>query len=271
MKNNQKLINEINNIHSTKNLNKNTILKFYMYERFIERLSLSEYKNNFIIKGGFYLSSILGLHTRTTKDIDTCLKGKTLTKENLYKIMKEITNIPLEDNAQINISKINPIKIKDIYNGFLNILNIKDKISIDVATGDKITPKEIKYKYTTIFEDKTIELIAYNLETLLAEKIHSILSKGETTSRMKDFYDIYLIKKMLWSRIDKIILKKAIINTFKHRNDINILNQNKKIIKTLKDSPILKAYWQGYKKKNNLKIEYSQTIKSLEEINEFII
>lgn len=273
MKNNQLVINKINKLYQKTNIDKNIILKFYIYERFLERLSLSRYKDNFILKGGFYLSSILGLNTRTTKDIDTCLKGQTLSKDNLLKIITEIINIDLDDNVIISLNKIEPIKVNDIYNGYsvivdIKILNIKDKIYIDVATGDKVTPKEVVYKYKTLIDNKEINLLAYNLETVIAEKLHSILSKGETTSRMKDYYDIYLIKNLLWDKVNINLLREAIINTFEFRCSLEIFNQASEIIENLEDSVILKNYWISYQRKNNINVLYKQTILDLKEIIE---
>ncbi len=219
--NNQALIDKIKNKNKETGIDKGVLLRFYMYEKFIERLSYSCYKDNFVLKGGFYLSSILGLNNRMTKDIDACLKGQELTKGKIRDIVSHIISIDLNDNISYNIKEIEPIIAENVTGGFritllVKINNIKDKFHFDVAPKDVITPKEIKYKYKSVIENKEITVWAYNLETVIAEKLHSILTKQELNSRMKDYYDIYLIKTLNWKFIDKNILRKAIkINYFK--------------------------------------------------------
>lgn len=246
-----KLKQKIKNIVSEKEVNYNVVLRMYMYERFIERLSLSKYKDNFIIKGGFYLSTFFGVDKRTTMDIDAAIKGLSFTKRNMEKIIKEIIKIDIGDGAIIELCDISDIRKEDEYGGYRFDLivyfeNIKEKFQIDVATGDPITPSEIEYNYNSVLGDRTIKLWSYNMETVLAEKLETILSRAEINGRTRDYYDIFLIYKLYFKKIDKKNLKNAIINTFKKRKfNYNVLS----VLKTIKESNTLKMRWKAYQKK----------------------
>lgn len=186
-----------------------------MYDRFIERLSVSKYKDNFILKGGFYLSTLFGVENRTTMDIDTAFRNTNFNGETIVKMIKEIVLIEIDDNAKLSYLGISSIRDEDEYGGFrvdiqIKIDNIKEKFHIDIATGDPITPKEINYKYKPIMGDRYVKLWAYNIETVLAEKIETILSRVELNGRMRDFYDIYLIYTKDWSNINLEHFIKAI-------------------------------------------------------------
>ena len=251
-----------------KQVNINTILRLYMYDRFIERLSISRYKDNFILKGGFYLSTLFGVENRATMDIDMPLSKTTFNEENIVKMLKEIFAIDLEDSAELKISNISPIKEEDEYGGYrittiIKINNIKESFHIDIATGDPITPEEIIYSYLPILENKSIKIWAYNIETVLAEKIETIFSRMETNTRTRDYYDIYLIIKMYSNRINANHLKRAVKETFKKRK----YNNDPSIALTyIKNSDILKERWINYSSKNLYAkgIEYDNVIECLE-------
>ena len=251
-----------------KQVNINTILRLYMYDRFIERLSVSRYKDNFILKGGFYLSALFGIENRATMDIDMSLSKTTFNEENIVKMLKEIFAIDLEDSAELKISNISPIKEEDEYGGYrittiIKINNIKESFHIDIATGDPITPEEIIYSYLPILENKSIKIWAYNIETVLAEKIETIFSRMETNTRTRDYYDIYLIIKMYSNRINANHLKRAVKETFKKRK----YNNDPSIALTyIKNSDILKERWINYSSKNLYAkgIEYDNVIECLE-------
>lgn len=193
-----------------------------MYDRFIKRLSVSKYKDNFILKGGFYLSTLFGVENRTTMDIDTALRNVNFNEETIVKMIKEIVSIEIDDNTKLSYLRISPIRDEDEYGGFrvdiqIEIDKIKEKFHIDIATGDPITPKEINYKYKPILGDNYVELWAYNIETVLAEKVETILSRVELNGRMRDFYDVYLIYTKDWDNVNLEHFRNAIEKTFYKR------------------------------------------------------
>ena len=261
---------KLKNISKEKNIDFNTLLRSYMYDRFIERLSISKYKDNFILKGGFYLSTLFGIENRNTMDIDTAFKNADFTKENIVKMIKEIISIDISDNAKISFHGIEEIRDEDEYGGFrinlmVELYEIKEKFHIDIATGDPITPKEISYKYKTLLDNKTLTVWAYNIETLLAEKIETILNRLEVNGRMRDFYDIYLIYTREWKKINKKHLKQAFDNTFKKRQFYGEINTN---LNTIKGSEILRKRWQNYANKYDYakQIKFDEIIKCIENI-----
>lgn len=265
----QSIKDKLKNISKNKNVDFNSVMRFYMYDRFVERLSKSKYKDNFILKGGFYLSNLFGLDNRSTMDIDTAIRKTEFDEENLIKIVKEIIDIDLDDNVKFKIEKIEPIRDEDEYGGLritINFMleNIKDKFHIDLATGDPIYPGPDDYKYESLIENEIYKVWAYNLETVLAEKIETILSKLETSSRMKDYYDIYLIYKFKFDKINKDKFKGAIERTFRKRKFNDNLIRNLNIVK---ESSILKNKWLSYSRKNSYarKIEFEETLKCLEQ------
>lgn len=227
--NSMQLKDKIKKIAKEKNVDFNTLLRLYMYDRFLERLSLSKYKDNFILKGGFYLSTLFGVENRNTMDIDAAFRGSDFTKENIVKMIKTIISIDANDKAKITYLNISSIRDEDEYGGYrvdliIQIENIKEKFHIDIATGDPITPKAIMYKYKPLLEENHINLWAYNIETVLAEKLETVLSRLELNGRMRDYYDIYLIYSRNKESINKDNLRLAIDKTFKKREysgDIN--------------------------------------------------
>ena len=221
IKNAKSLMDKSRNLAATYNITANEVLQNYMFERILERLSISKYKSNFILKGGLLLSSIMGIDTRTTMDMDTCIKGINLTDEQLYKVLKEILNIDVGDNVSFEIKNSEPIREEDDYGGLrYNIIakfdNIKVNLSIDIATGDLITPREIEYDYKMIFEDRSLKIMTYNIESIIAEKFQTVISRGILNSRMKDYYDLYYL--ITYKEFSKENLKNAIIKTFNKRD-----------------------------------------------------
>lgn len=234
-----------------------------MYDRFIERLSVSKYKDNFILKGGFYLSTLFGVENRTTMDIDTAFKNGNFNESTIVKMIKEIVSIELDDNAKLSYLDVSSIRDEDEYGGFrfdilVEIDNIKEKFHLDIATGDQITPFEIEYKYQPILGNSYIKIWAYNIETILSEKIETILSRLEFNGRMRDFYDIYLIYTKDWDNVNLDHFRKAIEKTFTKReyygNPLIALD-------LIMDSNILKKRWKSYQKR----YEYAKDI-NFEEI-----
>ena len=241
-------------IENKYDLNYYEILQRYMFERVLERISLSNYQSNFILKGGLLLSAMFGIDNRMTKDMDATITGIDVTKDRMLKVLNEILIINLNDGVKFDIVGITDIREDDEYGG--NKYHIVGKLQslivnleIDISTGDKVTPRELKYKYPLIFENRTIVINSYNIETILAEKIETVLRRGIFNSRMKDFYDIYYFLTKLRKDIDINILKEAVDNTFTKRNSFEYLNDYEQIIGSIIDNKKIEKLWNIYSNK----------------------
>ena len=248
-------------IEKTHNLNHYEILQRYMFERILERISVSKYQDNFILKGGLLLSAMFGIDNRTTKDMDTTITGIDVSKEKMIKVLNQILSIKLDDGVRFDVIDITDIREEDEYGGNKYHIvgrkdNLKVNLEIDISTGDKVTPRELKFNYPLLFEDKTILINSYNIETILSEKIETILRRGKFNSRMKDFYDVYFFLNNLKNEIDTKILKEAVKNTFTKRDSFEYLNDYEKIILSIKNSERIKKIWQTYSNK----YKYANTI-----------
>lgn len=269
IKNAKSLIDKSRNLAIKNNITTNEVLQNYMFERVLERLSISKYKNNFILKGGLLLSSIMGIDTRTTMDMDTCIKGIILTDEQLYNVLKEILNIDVHDGVKFQIKNSKPIREEDDYGGLkYNLLaildNLRVSLSIDVATGDLITPREIEYDYKMMFEDRNLKIMTYNIESIIAEKFQTVINRGILNSRMKDFYDLYYL--INYKKISKENLKSAIEKTFENRKtDIKSIN---KVICEIEKSEFVKELWINYSNKHQYAndIEFENVINSIKKV-----
>lgn len=247
--------------------------QMFFFEHVLMRLEKSKYRDNIILKGGVLLSSIIGEDLRTTKDIDATLKSLPLNIDSIRNIFEEILSIDIDDNVNFEIVNIKDIRLEDEYGGFrINVKGTFDKIRtnffIEITTGDIITPREIKYKYNSIFEEKRINIMAYTIETIIAEKFESIISKNITTTRAKDFYDLYMLMNNHKNIINNKNLVKAIENTFNKRNtDFNI-NSFKEIVEIMEDSNALKRIFTDYQSKLEYtkEVSFNDTIKAINEI-----
>lgn len=255
------------------NLNYYEILQRYMFERVLERISNSNYRDNFILKGGLLLSAMFGVDNRTTKDMDTTITGIDISKESMIRILNEILNIDLFDGVKFDLVNITDIREDDEYGGNKyhivgRVNNLKVNFEIDISTGDKITPRELKFKYPLLFEERSILISSYTLETILAEKIETILRRGNFNSRMKDYYDVYYFLTKIKDSIDINLLKSAVSNTFDARNSFAYLNDYKQILETIDESERLKKQWiiysSKYKYANNIK--FNDIVSLLREI-----
>lgn len=271
----QAVKDKLRNISKEKNVDFNSVMRFYMYDRFVERLSKSKYKDNFILKGGFYLSKLFGLDNRSTMDIDTAIRKTKFTEENIIKMITEIINKDVDDNVKFEIEKTEPIRDEDEYGGLritinFTLENMRDSFHIDIATGDPIHPGPDDYKYESLIGNEVYKVWSYNLETVLAEKIETILSKLEASSRMKDYYDIYLIHKFKFNKINKTKFRGAVEKTFEKRKFNADLIANLNVVK---DSKILRDKWTSYSRKNSYarNLEFDETIKCLEEFIDIIV
>lgn len=248
--NSMQLKDKLRNISKEKNVDFNTLLRLYMYDRFLERLSKSKYRDNFVLKGGFYLSTLFGVENRATMDIDTAFRNASFDEETIIKMINEIVSIKIDDNAKLSYLGIESIRGEDEYGGFRVTIQVeyetmKQSFHIDIATGDPITPKEIRYKYLPLLGDYYVDLYAYNMETVLAEKIETMLNRLELNGRTRDFYDIYLIYKKEWRSINIDHFRKAIDKTFTKRK----YNGNPfEALDIIRNSEILKERWNKYQR-----------------------
>ena len=264
----------INNIAKENKISAQSVLQTYMLERFLERISISKYKDNFILKGGMLISAMLGIDSRTTMDMDTTIKGFKLTEENISNIINEICNIKIDDEVTFKVQKIELIREDDDYGGYRITFKASYNESmpvimkIDITTGDKITYKEIRYSFDLMLEDRKIQIWSYNLETVIAEKFESIIKRGVLGTRIRDFYDIYMLLNTQTKNIDFNTLKDAIYFTAKHRNTINIIKDWSKIIEQLNNSDIMKNQWARYQKNNFYakEIKYDDLIECLKQV-----
>lgn len=270
IKNVQSLKDRANNFAKENNLTVQQVLQNYMFERFLERISFSEYKEKLIIKGGLLLSSIIGIKLRNTMDIDADIVGINFTKEEIEKLIINIISINLNDNTQMKLEKIEEIKEESEYGGYRAKLvgkleNLKIPFHLDISTGDIITPRAIEYKYKKLLEEDYIEIYTYNQETVIAEKLQTILSRKIANSRMKDYYDLYFFANSKWQEIDKNILKQAIKATFEQRKSKEDLENRKKIINTIEKDKTLIHLWKDYQAKHLYakSIEYDDVIKAI--------
>ena len=251
-------------------------IRIYFMERFMERVSLSKYRDNFILKGGMLVSSLLGIDLRSTMDIDTTVESLPLTKEYMLEVLDEICNIELEDNIVFKVVKIENIMDDFEYPGLrinmeATLEKLRQPVKIDISTNDKITPSAIEYEYKLMFEDRSILLNTYNIETTLAEKTQTIISRGTANTRMRDFYDIYKLEKEVSFSVD--VLKEAFKETCVRRGteftDKKILEE----LKNISDSSILEELWNNYTSKNYYvgKVQYKEVVEAVQRITNMII
>ncbi|MBR6440153.1 MAG: nucleotidyl transferase AbiEii/AbiGii toxin family protein [Aeriscardovia sp.] len=218
----EQLMVKLRNLSKQTGASPQTLLKIYMFDNFAERLSVSRYKDNFVLKGGFYLSTLFGLANRSTEDIDAILQNAPFTEDNLNAMLQEIFAIDTGDGLSLRYRSIKPIRDEDKYGGFRvgvegRLENIRDNFHIDIATGDEIIPHKLEYSYTPLLGGNGISVYAYSLETVLAEKLETLFNRSTLNGRMKDYYDIYLVYQFNKDRIDVNVLKRAVKTVFANR------------------------------------------------------
>lgn len=230
------------------------IIRNYVMERFLERLSLSQYRNIMILKGGTLVAAMVGLDNRSTMDVDATLKNLPLNEDNARKIVEEITAIHIEDGMIFEIKSVTPIMDEADYPGIRIMLDtaietMHTPLKIDFSTGDVITPREVSYSFRLLFEERTISILAYNLETVLAEKLETFLARGTANTRMRDYYDIYVLTNTQEHNIDNATLKEAFVNTSAKRGSIGLLSDVHLILKEVAESTVLIDRWKNYQRK----------------------
>ena len=232
------------------------VMQNYMMERLLERISLSKYKQNFILKGGFLIASIVGLDTRTTMDLDTTIKGFPLNHESILSIFSEVCAVTVEDDVNFTVSNITDIRERDDYPGLrvhlkANYPPIDVPLKVDVTTGDKITPREIEYSFKLMFAERSISILAYNLETILSEKLETVLSRNIANTRPRDFYDIHILYALRSAECDTAILRQALEVTANKRGSSSILPQYREIIENIQADQQMHSFWEEYRKEFN--------------------
>ena len=278
IKNRDSLKVKASNLSKKTNIPNKYLIQNFMFEALLKRISMSIYKNKFIIKGGLLLSSIFGVNLRSTMDLDTTIKGLPLDKDTITKVINEIISIDIEDSVKLEIENIKDIREEELYSGVeVNLKaefdGFKTNLIIDITTGDVITYKEVEFKYITLFDNETINILTYNYETIIAEKFESIISRNIDNTRMKDYYDIYMFVNLKWNDINKETLRKAIINTSKARETLDYIDNANKYIELISEDSRLKSLWNSYQ--NNYEyakdIEFIDTINAIKGISEIIV
>ena len=273
MKTSEQIKGAIRNISKKTGVNPKSLLQMCLFEGILEKLSKSKYSKNIILKGGLLISSLIGVDMRSTMDMDTTIRGIPLNEESISNILNEILAIKIDADIQYKLIKLSPIRQEDVYEDFCASIScvfgkINAILNIDITTGDVITPREMNYSYSKILEEGTIPIMTYTIETILAEKFETISSRNITTTRARDFYDLYMLYGIYKDKIDKDTLQKAIERTSKYRGSFETVLQYREIVDLFRESEMPKELWEKYKKNNPYAkdIDFLDTILVYEEI-----
>jgi predicted nucleotidyltransferase component of viral defense system len=254
MKSSTQLKALIRNLAKEKQINAQILMRNYMLERLLERICLSKYRLNFVLKGGMLVAAMVGLDARATIDMDATIKGYPLSEESVREVFEEIIAIPIDDGTQMKIKYIDTIRDEADYHGLRVSLEalfdgVRTPLKIDITAGDKITPREVSYRFNLMFEERQIDILAYNLETVLAEKLETVISRGVINTRMRDFYDIFILLKMHGKSLDKELFVKALVSTAENRGTSGILADGQAIIDEVFRDISIQGFWENYRKK----------------------
>lgn len=255
MKTPDQLKGAIRNLAKKKGIHAQEVLQIFMFERIIERLSVSSYKDRFILKGGLLISAILGVSERTTMDLDTTVKGLPMDEQSIRKAVSEILDQPVDDGIEFRLIDLTPIREDDEYENFRASIQatygkMKIPMKIDITTGDEITPKEIQFSYPFLFDDRRVMVKAYTQETILAEKYETIIRRNVGNTRARDFYDLHLLYRLYRENADWSLLKEAVLATAKKRDSLSVLQETERILAALKESTVLQDLWKRYQAQN---------------------
>ena len=269
----------IRNLSKKKSADAQILMRNYMMERFLERISLSEYKNQFILKGGMLVAAMVGLDARATMDLDATIKGTNVSVEDVEMIISKIISIPLNDGVLFRIKRISEIMEEADYPGVRVSTETKfdgviTPLKIDISTGDIITPREIKYNFNLMLENRTIEVWAYNLETVLAEKLETVISRNVTNTRMRDFYDIYILQKLYGEQLSKDVLWDALVATAKKRETLEQIETEDidEVFDEIQSSSVMENLWKAYQRNYSYSadIPWHTIMKSIRTLYEII-
>ena len=244
---------KIRNLSGGDNDRARVLIRTFIMERFLERVAVSPYRDKFILKGGMLVASMVGLEARATMDIDTTMQAMPLTMENARSVIEDILRVDVQDGVSFAITKVSDIMEEHDYPGIRFMLEatldkMRQAIKIDISTGDVITPHDVPYSYKLMFEDRTLSLRSYNLETLLGEKLETIMARETANTRMRDFYDIHVL--MQQTPIDHKVLHDAFMATSMKRNTTDILPRFDSILEEVKTDPAMQDMWNKYRRDN---------------------
>lgn len=253
MRNAMQLKAVIKNLAKEKHISAQLVMQNFMLERLLERISVSKYQQNFILKGGFLIAAMAGLDTRATMDMDATIKGLPVNEQTVRGIFEDICKIELDDDVDFSFRSIGEIREGDVYTGYrvslsANYQQMAVPLKLDITTGDKITPKEIEYQFKLLLEDRSISVLAYNLETIMAEKLETVISRGDQNTRPRDYYDIYILTKLQYANIENDVLKAALRATTEKRGSFEVLKDYRRIMDTVKKSEVMQRQWMKYQK-----------------------
>ena len=267
----------IKSVAKQNNADARTLMRIYMMERFLERLAQSEYRDNFIIKGGILVTAMIGVAHRSTMDIDTSMKNLNLSAEDALRVVNQVKDIDLDDGVSFEVKDVSNIMDEMEYPGIrvtmnANVGRLITPLKIDISTGDVITPRAIEFNYDLLLEDRSISLWSYNLETILAEKLQTVLARGILNTRMRDFYDIRMLLDTYEDKVNKAVLKDAFAATCKKRGTDYLQEQAEEIIKIIEANEQLQVLWRAYQKKYSYAadIDYASVISGVRKLMDWI-
>lgn len=267
----------IKSVAKQNNADARTLMRIYMMERFLERLAQSEYRDNFIIKGGILVTAMIGVAHRSTMDIDTSMKNLNLSAEDALRVVNRVKDIDLDDGVSFDVKDVSIIMDEMEYPGIrvtmnANVGRLITPLKIDISTGDVITPRAIEFNYDLLLEDRSISLWSYNLETILAEKLQTVLARGILNTRMRDFYDIRMLLDTYEDKVNKAVLKDAFAATCKKRGTDHLQEQAEEIIKIIEADEQLQVLWRAYQKKYSYaaEIDYASVISGVRKLMDWI-
>lgn len=273
MKTPEQLKGSIRSMAEKKSLRAQEVLQMFLFERIIERLSQSRYKDNFILKGGLLISSMIGISERTTMDMDTTVRGIQMEEDEIVSAVKEIISLDVSDDIEFIYESIEPIREEDAYNNFRVHLRAKygkidSPMKIDITTGDVITPAAVEYEFPLIFEEKKVPVMAYTLETILAEKFETIVRRNIGSTRARDFYDLHTLYRGRRDEIRWDVFRAAVLHTAKKRESLDDIHDTNSILKDIREEPSLYLLWDNYCKDNKYiaDLSFSVVLDSLEEV-----
>lgn len=243
----------IRNLSREKSADAQILMRNYMMERFLERISLSEYRDKFILKGGMLVAAMVGLDARSTMDLDATIKGANVNVEDIENLISSIVTVPIDDGVKFQLKSISEIMDEAEYPGIRVSMSttfdgVVTPLKIDISTGDAITPREVRYSFKLMLEDRSIDIWAYNLETVLAEKLETIITRTTTNTRMRDFYDIYILEQLHGTTLNPKILHDALLATAHKRGSEKYLNQAEEVFDEVENDSVMQKLWEAYRK-----------------------
>lgn len=273
MKTPEQLKGAIRSMAATKNLRAQEVLQMYLFERILERLANSTYKDNFILKGGLLISSMIGISERTTMDMDTTVRGIHMEEDEIVKVIQKIFSVDVADGINFEYESIEAIREDDAYNNFRIHLRAKygkidSPMKIDVTTGDAITPAAVQYDFPMLFEDKSVSVMAYTLETILAEKYETILRRNVGSTRARDYYDLHTLFHSRKEKIRPDVLQAAVLHTAKKRNSVKDMEDWREILADIQSEPLMQNLWNNYITENQYigELSFEEVLKTIEKV-----